>query len=75
MAAVSSSGGAKRTTKKKKQGRPLVTPEPREHSVTIRLNSTELRCLESYVWRYDTSMSDVLRDSLMLLSIIPQPPL
>lgn len=59
----------------KKLGRPLASPEPRENLVTIRLNSTELKALTDYSWRYDTSVSDVIRDSLMLLSVIPDNPM
>ena len=55
----------------KKKGRPLATPQVRDNLVTIRLNSKELEALQMYAWRYDQSMSDVLRDSLMILSIIP----
>ena len=55
----------------KKLGRPLATPEPRDNSVTIRLNSKELKNLEDWCWRYDLSISDCLRDSLMILGVIP----
>ena len=55
----------------KKKGRPPATPQVRDNSVTIRLNSKELEALQMYAWRYDQSMSDVLRDSLMILNIIP----
>lgn len=61
-------------TGKKKQGRPLESPEPRENLIAVRLNNTELEALNSFAWRYDTSVSDVIRDSLMLLSIIPDNP-
>ena len=54
-----------------KKGRPSATPEVRENIVAIRLNSTELDALNSYCFRYDTSISDVLRDALMVLSVIP----
>ena len=55
----------------KKLGRPLATPEPRDNSVTIRLNSKELRSLEDWCCRYDVSISDCLRDCLMIMSVIP----
>jgi hypothetical protein len=61
-------------TGKKKLGRPLTSPEPRENLVGVRLNNTELQALESYCWRYDTSISNVIRDCLMLLSVIPDNP-
>ena len=56
-------------------GRPLASPEPRDNLVTVRFNATELRALNDYSWRYDTSVSDVIRDSLMLLSVIPDNPI
>ena len=62
------------TGKKKKLGRPLASPEPRDNLVSVRFNNTELRALEGYCWRYDTSIADVIRDSLMLLSVIPDNP-
>ena len=56
----------------KKKGRPIASPQPRDNSVTFRLNSTEFAALQGYVERYDTSISDVLRDVLMIMSIIPE---
>ena len=64
----------KMTGKKSKIGRPLASPEVRDNTISIRLNSTELRALENWVWRYDTSISDTLRDVLMIMSIIPETP-
>jgi len=61
--------GARGATKKK--GRPLSSPEVRDNIVSIRLNSTELDALSRYCNRYDTSASDVIRDALMVLSVIP----
>ena len=55
-------------------GRPLESPLPRECQVTFRLNSRELECLEAYAFRYDQSVSDVIRDCLEILSIIPTNP-
>ena len=55
----------------KKKGRPLNSAMVRDNSVTIRLNSKELESLNSYCFRYDTSISDVLRDCLMILGVIP----
>ena len=62
----------KMTGKKKKKGRPLATPLPRDNSITIRLNSAELQNLLDWAFRYDVSVSEVVRDSLMLFSIIPE---
>ena len=61
--------GAGRATKKK--GRPLSSPEVRDNIVSLRLNSTELDALNQYCERYDTSTSVVIRDALMVLSVIP----
>lgn len=58
-----------------KLGRPLESPEPRDNSITIRLNSTELKSLETWAFRYDQSISDVVRNALMLLSVIPENPI
>ena len=60
---------------KAKMGRPLQSPLPRNDSVTIRLNETEMECLQRYCWRYDRSVSDVIRDALMVLSVIPDNPI
>ena len=57
---------------KKKMGRPLASPEPRGELCALRLNSTEFDCLNTYAWRYDQSVSDVIRQALMILSIIPE---
>lgn len=59
----------------KKAGRPLKSPELRDNILSFRLNSTELKCLEAWVHRYDTSVGDVVRDSLSLLSVIPDNPI
>ena len=58
--------------KSKKLGRPCDSPEPRDENINIRLNKTELESLKNYVWRYDTSISDVIRDLMMIHSIIPE---
>ena len=56
---------------KNKKGRPLDTPLVRDHVLGIRLNDQELKALSTYCWRYDKSYSEVIRDSLQLLSVIP----
>jgi len=56
---------------KKRRGRPPASPLIRDTSVTIRLNSKELASLNMWCERYDTSISDCLRDCLMIMSIIP----
>ena len=55
----------------KKKGRPLDSPKVRDNIVSLRLNSTELDALSRYCFRYDTSASVVIRDALMVLSVIP----
>ena len=57
-----------------KRGRPLESPEPRDQPITFRLNQTELDSLSAYAWRYDRSVSDVIREALMVLSVIPDNP-
>ena len=57
---------------KKGRGRPLASPEPRDQYVSVRLNTSEFKCLESFAWRYDQSYSEVVRQSLMILSVIPE---
>ena len=59
---------------KKKKGRPLQTPEQRSNIIGLRLNDTEVRALGNYAWRYDLSMSDVIRESLMILGVLPDCP-
>jgi hypothetical protein len=58
--------------KKKTRGRPLTSPLARDNILSFRLNSKELECLNAYCERYDTSISDCLRDCLMIFSIIPE---
>ena len=60
---------------KKKIGRPRTTPLTRNNLVGVRLNDLELECLAGYAWRYEQSVSDVVRDALMVLSVIPENPL
>ena len=62
-------------TIKRRRGRPPSSPEVRDNTLSFRLNSTELSALELYVDRYDTSISDTLRDALIILSIIPDNPM
>ena len=59
------------TGKNKKKGRPLQSPEVRDNVLSLRLNSTELNALNIYCERYDTKASVVIRDALMVLSVIP----
>ena len=61
--------------KKKKVGRKLSSPLVRDQLVVVRLNKREMECLQGYCERYDTSISDVIRDALMLLSVIPDNPI
>ena len=58
--------------KKPKVGRPLKSPLPRENFVSFRLNEVELKALKDYSWRYDQGHGDVIRDALMVLSVIPE---
>jgi hypothetical protein len=60
------------TKKKIKRGRPLASPEIRDQIFQLRLNETELQSLATFSWRYDKSMSEVVRDALMILSVIPE---
>ena len=60
---------------KKRRGRPPSSPLIRDTTVSFRLNSKEVCALESYAERYDQGISDVIRDALSLLSIIPDNPL
>ena len=59
---------------KPKLGRPLMSPEPRSTNVVFRLNPTEYKALESAAWRYDVSTSQIIRDALMVLGVIPDNP-
>ena len=56
----------------KKKGRPLASPLPRDNFVSLRLNSVEAKALNDYAWRYDMSMGEVIRQALMILSVIPE---
>lgn len=58
----------------KQKGRPCTSPLPREEVVAFRVNSVELKALNDYCFRYDMSSSDVIRDALMILSVIPDNP-
>ena len=58
----------------KKIGRPLETPFVRDKIITFRLNKREDECLSGWCERYDVSPSDVIRECLMILSVIPEPP-
>lgn len=60
------------TKKKIKRGRPLASPEIRDQTFQVRLNETELQSLANFSWRYDKSMSEVVRDALMILCVIPE---
>lgn len=61
--------------KKSKLGRPLNSPLPRDQLIAVRLNKKELECLEAWCMRYDTSVSDAVREALMILSVIPDNPI
>ena len=60
------------STKKKRKGRPLSSPMPRDNLIGVRLNDKEVECLSSYAWRYDISLSEVIRQALEILSVIPE---
>ena len=59
---------------KAKLGRPLQSPEPRCTNVVFRLNPTEYKALETAAWRYDVSTSQIIREALMVLGVIPDNP-
>ena len=42
--------------------------------VNLRLNEVEMDCLQGYAHRYQMSVSDVIRESLELLSVTPVNP-
>lgn len=58
-----------------KKGRPLASPEPRDVSITIRLNKTEYEAMNTWCFRYDISVSECIRSLLEIHSIIPDNPL
>ena len=62
-------------SKKRSRGRPLSSPLVRDQCVNIRLNSREFECLQNYTWRYDLSVSELIRQLLMIHSVIPDNPL
>ena len=59
---------------KKRRGRKLASPLVRDNLITIRLNQVELKSLTTYCWRYDVSMSETIRDSLVVLGVLPDNP-
>ena len=61
--------------KAKKIGRPLSSPLPRQEKVDFRLNKIEYQALNEHCWRYDISVSDCIRDLLMIHSVIPDNPI
>ena len=62
-------------SKKKKVGRPLQSPQPRDHIIGVRLNASELSALALYCWRYDMSPAEIVRQSLEVMSVIPVNPI
>ncbi len=55
----------------KKVGRPCATVMPREEKITVRFNTHEINSLTGYAARYGKSVSDVVRESLEIMSVIP----
>ena len=51
-----------------------MSPEARCTNVVFRLNPTEYKALEQAAWRYDVSTSQIIRDALEVLGIIPTNP-
>jgi hypothetical protein len=56
---------------KARLGRPLKHQEVMDESVTFRLSEREKQVLKDYCWRYDMSPSDVVRDALRVLGVVP----
>jgi hypothetical protein len=52
-------------------GRPLKGTEPLTESFAFRLSEREKQVLMDFAWRHDLSPSDIVRDSLRVLGIIP----
>lgn len=56
---------------KNKVGRPLRRQAPSTEKLSVRLNENEMLVLRDYCWRYDVSASDVVRDALAVMGVIP----
>ena len=52
-------------------GRPLKGPEPLTESFAFRLSEREKQILMDFAWRHDLSPSDIVRDALRVLGVIP----
>lgn len=55
----------------KKRGRPVLRDGKSDYKLSVRLTELECEILRNYCWRYDLAPSDVVRDSLSVLGIIP----
>lgn len=60
-----------KSKKKKKLGRRLLREQPLSQHLNVRLTPSEMQVLRDYCWRYDCSASDIVRDSLAILGVIP----
>ena len=55
----------------KKLGRRLLREQPLDQQLNVRLTQRDMDVLRDYCWRYDVSASNVIRDALAILGIIP----
>ena len=59
------------TSSHMKAGRPMRADDVSEKRVSFRLSPHEKEILDDYCWRYECSMSDVIRDALDILGVVP----
>ena len=59
------------TSSELRPGRRLRAAAVSEKRVTFRLSPHEKEILDDYCWRYECSMSDVIRDALDILGVVP----
>lgn len=56
-----------------KRGRPIVRNDALTQILSVRMTEREQQILRDYAWRYELSQSDVVRWSLEILGVLPQP--
>ena len=57
--------------KRKFKGRPPLRSVRSDYRLSVRLTPIEEVILKEYAWRYEQSPSDVVRNALAILGIIP----
>ena len=56
---------------KRSVGRPLRRHSVATEKLSVRLTEHEMNVLRDYCWRHDACASDVVRDALAVMGVIP----